>query len=155
MRVLEPNKVKHIEYVHSITYRAVTLNFFRKICEKVTLHIEAGDRIVIIGNSNTYKEYIFYLLDNKLFDSDEIRGDVVINGKVLSTDYSTFIWTPSSPSRNALRSLEIFQTHTHRVTPRQATLRLLWRTRPPAHLLEQQRGLRHSHRFYPKAQNPT
>jgi ATPase subunit of ABC transporter with duplicated ATPase domains len=82
MRVLEPNKVKHIEYVHSISYRAVTLNFFRKICEKVTLHIEAGDRIVVSGNSNTYKEYIFYLLDNKLFDSDEIRGDVVINGEV-------------------------------------------------------------------------
>jgi ABC-type multidrug transport system fused ATPase/permease subunit len=82
LRVLEPEKVKIIEYVHAITYRAVTLNFFRRICDKINLSIEAGDRIVVSGNSNSYKETIFYMLDNRLFDCESIKGDLVINGEV-------------------------------------------------------------------------
>jgi ATPase subunit of ABC transporter with duplicated ATPase domains len=55
--------------VHTITFRSITLNYFRKICDKITLEIDAGDRIVMSGNSNSYKETIFYMLDNHLFDS--------------------------------------------------------------------------------------
>ncbi len=80
LRVLEPHKIKVIEYVHTLVFRGVTLHFFRKICDKVNLSIEAGDRLVVSGNANSYKEIIFYMLDNRLFDSEQIRGDLLING---------------------------------------------------------------------------
>lgn len=37
---------------------------------------------MVSGNSNTFKEILFYIFDNKLFDSTEIKGDLLINGEV-------------------------------------------------------------------------
>ena len=68
--------------MHTLAFKGVSLHFFRKICDKINLFIEAGDRIVISGNSNSYKEIIFYMLDNRLFDSEQIKGDLLINGEI-------------------------------------------------------------------------
>lgn len=34
------------------------------------------------GNSNSFKELIFYMLENRIFDMDEIKGDIIINGEI-------------------------------------------------------------------------
>lgn len=51
------------------------------MCDKVNLTIKEGDRVVLNGNSNSFKEMILYMLKNKIFDRDEVRGDIIINGK--------------------------------------------------------------------------
>lgn len=37
---------------------------------------------MVSGNSNTFKELLFYIFDNKLFDCTEIKGDLLINGEI-------------------------------------------------------------------------
>lgn len=39
MRVLEPEKVKMIEFVQSIQFRKISLRYFKNICDKVDLKI--------------------------------------------------------------------------------------------------------------------
>jgi ABC-type uncharacterized transport system YnjBCD ATPase subunit len=69
--------------VDSIVYRDISLRYFKNICSKLNMTINRGDRIVMSGNSNTFKEIVFYMLENCIFDSDEIKGDILINGEVL------------------------------------------------------------------------
>lgn len=60
----------------------MTLRYFRHVCGKITLSMKEGDRIVMCGNSNSFKELIFYMLENRIFDMDEIKGDIIINGEI-------------------------------------------------------------------------
>ena len=79
--------IKRIQHVQSIQYKDVSLRYFKNVCDKVNFSIREEDRVVLSGNSNSFKEMIFYMLKNKIFDTDEVRGDILINGK----SYDQFI----------------------------------------------------------------
>ena len=73
--------IKRIMQVQSIRYKDVSLAYFKNVCDKINLTINEGDRLVLSGNSNSFKEMVFYMLKNKIFDRDEVRGDIIINGE--------------------------------------------------------------------------
>lgn len=56
------------------------MKYFKNVCDNLNFTINEGDRIVLNGNSNSFKEMVFYMLKNKIFDRDEIIGDILING---------------------------------------------------------------------------
>jgi ABC-type transport system involved in cytochrome bd biosynthesis fused ATPase/permease subunit len=63
-------------------YKDVCLQFHKNLWKNINLRINKGDRIALSGDSNSFKDIFFYLLENSIFDSEEIKGNIIINGKV-------------------------------------------------------------------------